>query len=656
MTPEQQAALQELQRRGKLSPEQAAAAAELSRRNADVSMTTPEMVMPQQASPQKPKREKRSTLDDLLIGIGRGYQDTLAGLRDLALIAGQVTARGQVGDDGSLEARVAEARQQGVAADQRDQATFAAGPGESSPVASAVGRIGGNIASLPMPGPAGRSASLRAAEGLGLGAAEGFAAPAASAEDRLRNAGVGALTGGVVQGGVEAASSMIPRREGVAEEIVQLGEQYGVPVYADDVIDSKSLRVGVDSASQVPLVGPAGGKGRQNRAQLAAAEREVESARLSLGGDSEALFEDVIQESMQRRLGELKRVVGQRYRAVGQELDPAGAIPLDGFRELAEELIAKERARGSRANEGMIAALESFRDAPEGNFSDTIRLRSDLGEEVAAFYSGKNEALPTRGVEAFQQLKDRLSSDMTEFAGGVSEGAVRRWEGANRFYAQRIAPFRETALRRLVNTEEPEKLLRFVLANSGRQGGTRSRAELMYNALDERGRGAVRAAVLQRALEDASSDARAFSPQKFANRIEEIRNVIPVFFRGKAGREVEGFKRLMEHTSRSASYATEAPTGARLVSALILLGQAGEGLESAYTVTTAAGAAAALKAITQTKGGRDLLLRASRAAPGSEDMSRVSRLISTIARRGAVRAAVTDDDPQDSPEARSPQQ
>lgn len=641
MSPEQKAAFDELRRRGALSPEQEAAAVEIQRR--DVPMTTPAMV-----TEQKVSAPERSTFDDLLIGIGRGYQDTISGLKDLANYAIQAQTLSGPDGDRRLAADFEAVRVDDVARDQADQRTFDAGPGESSPVAATLGRIGGNVASLPLPGAQGRTAAVRVGEAMGLGAVEGMTAPASSPEDRLENTLVGAATGGVVQSGLDGATSLIPRREGVAEEVVALGEQHEVPVFADDLIDSKSLRVGVDSASQIPLVGTGGGKGIQNRAQQAAAERVTRN----LGGDSDNVFGEM-QDGMQRRLEALKSAANSRYAAVGAQLDPAGAIPLDGFRDLAAELIAKEEARGSRANRDLINTIASFRDAPEDNFTGMIRLRSDLGEEIGAFYRGKNEALPKRGVETLQQLKDRLTGDMTDFAESTSPEALRGWQGANRFYARRIAPFRETALRRLVNSERPEDLLSFVIANSGRRGGTESQAQLMYNALDDRGRQAVRAAILNRALEDATSDARAFSPQKFANRIDDIRNVIPVFFRGAAGREIRGFQRLMEHTARSASYATEAPTGARLVAALAVMGQAAEGTDSFVTGMTVGTSALALKALTQTKAGRNALLSASRAAPGSEDMSRAARTAGTIIRRAAVREQTRseqqDDDPATSP-------
>jgi len=642
VTPEQEAALAELRRRG-MTPEQEAAALELVRRSEGQQMTTPAQVTEQKASPMP----ERTTLDDLLIGIGRGYQDTLSGLKDLALWAAEIQARGHFGGGGDLAQRVMDAREQAVAQDQREQRAFAEGPGQSSPVASTVGRVVGNIASLPLPGTQGRSLAARAGESAGLGAVEGFVQPAATDEERLRNTLVGGATGGAVQGAGELAINAVPRRAGEAEDVIALGDQFGVDVFADDVIDSKSLRVGVDSMSQIPVVGTAGGKGVQNRAQAQAAADLTERYTPNFGGDSDGIFGEM-QAGMQRRLETLKNASNSRYAAVGAQLDPAGPIELEGFRELAAELIAKEEARGSRANRDLISTLESFRDAPEDNFTAMIRLRSDLGEEIGKFYQGKTETLPKRGVEFFQQLKDRLTDDMTEFASGVSDDALRGWEGANRFYAQRIAPFRETALRRLVNTEEPERLLSFVIANSGRQGGTRSRAEQMYNALDTRGRGAVRAAILGRALEDAVSDGRAFSPQKFANRLDEIRNVVPVFFRGSAQREVEGFKRLMEHTSRSASYATQAPTGAMLLPALAVLGQTAEGTDSMMTTISVAASAAAMRALTQTRMGRNALLLASRAAPGSEDMSRAAKLAGSTVRRAIVRENTRSETAEDS--------
>ena len=100
-----------------------------------------------------------------------------------------------------------------------------------------------------------------------------------------------------------------------------------------------------------------------------------------------------------------------------------------------------------------------------------------------------------------------------------------------------------------------------------------------------------------------------------------------MFFRGQEKWELDGFVKLMRHVERAGQYAENPPTGQRLIHALVLGGAGVGAMLSPQTVVGGGATSAGLTWLLTSERGRNLLLAASGATPGSPAMARMAEAI-----------------------------
>lgn len=510
-----------------------------------------------------------------------------------------------------------------------------------SPIAGTMGQIVGEIASLPIGGPT-RTVAQRLGTSAAQGALSGAIEPG-TAEQRLQNVAQGAALGAVGGGVLEGVGAGVRRARSTPDnEVIDAGEREGVSVFFDDVTQSGAARRIGSLNENVPVVGAERGRIRQNREARLAGERrvdELQSQVRNLGGDPDELYE-TIQGSLRERLDEVRGQARVKFQQVDALLDQTGEFTPNRLNNFLDDAIAEEQARGSRASNQLIEVLQSFRNAPEsqgGTFSSMRRLRSELGDEISAYYTGENVNIGKKGVDRLQQAKQAIDRDMEEHAFNADRVAWRQFREANQFYAENVVPFKQRGLRELVKTEEPEKAWRFLVAN----GGADSRSVRLYRSLTPKGRAAVRLGYVLDAFEAADGD-KAFSTARMATLLENRESVAKQFFQGNELREITGFTKLMRAIERSGQVAENPPTGNRLASMLFT---AGAVIEPVSAGSMAAGGLG-LNTMFQTKAGRNFLMGAAASTPGTVKFDQLLGRLETYLARTLAR-----DDEGSSPSA-----
>ena len=508
-----------------------------------------------------------------------------------------------------------------------------------SPVAGTAGQIAGEIASLPVPALKAASVAGKVAGSAAQGALGGAVEPAADgssfAQNVAQGAGFGAASGAVGEAVAPLVRKVLnrgetdgPNRESI-QSVLDAGERENVPVFFDDVTQSGAARRIGTANESVPVVGGERNRIEQNQAAKNAAQARVTAARTELentGGDPDELFEE-IQGGLRDRLKEVRTEASAKFTAVTEALDPAGAFKPKRVSDFIDRSIAQEEAKGTLANADLLSKLAAFRDSPQlangGTFSEMQELRSLAGEAISEYYTGANAAIGRRGVEALQQVKQALDRDMQDFAFEADKVSWRAFKDANKFYADKVAPFKSRTFANLVKEDEPEKAWRFLVSS----GVPESRAVRMYSNLTPRGRNAVRLAFIQEAFDEAAGE-KAFSAAKMASLLEKREAIAETFFKGRELGEVKGFTKLMRAVERSGQVAENPPTGARLTQLL-----AGGFAVSSGTAAPIGVASATLRTLFQTPKGRDFLLASARAQPGTATFDRVlDRVESYLAR------------------------
>lgn len=437
--------------------------------------------------------------------------------------------------------------------------------------------------------------------------------------------------------------SRAPQVPSQARDVIAEGEKRGVPVFLDDVAQSPVARKLGTAAESLPgPLGTGAGRAEQGKAAQAAATKVVD--KFATVSDD---VPELVQKGLRNRLASFRKTADRLYTRAAQELDPLGNVPRARFDQVIAAEAQKQAQRGTLASGNVVELLEKYRNAPAGNFSLMRELRSQLGEEISDFYTGKNAAIGDRGVKALRAMQEALEADMQEFAKQSGTKGFQAWKQADGFYKANIVPFKEAGFRDLVKTAEPEKAWRYLLA----QGSLKSRSVRMYNSLDEPGRAAVRYGMVKDAMDNATNPNGSFSPAKFAKYLEDHENAVNTFFKGRDLIEVKGFQNLMRHIERAGQFAENPPTGNRLIPYLL----GGATVLEPTAAGVIAGSGLTIRTLFQTKAGRDMLLAAGRAKPGTEQMQTVSNRMAAFLAAASARTAQQETDQERSTTPREPQ-
>ena len=559
--------------------------------------------------------EEMGTGERLLVGAGRGLTSAYRGLKQLGLQAA-----------GALGADTSQSLAELAAQESDEKKRFESGVGETT--AGTIGAIAGEtLPYLAIPGSGiargatGINAALtRGAVAAGQGGiAGGLQYTEEGGDSRLENALQGALLGGAAYGtlagaaraGSKAVNAVSRNLRGDAQEVLDLGVQHGVPVYAPDAAKSPLMSKAAVIAEEVPVVGMVKPRMRQAEAAQASAERLTQR----LAPEVDDVGRE-IQESLTRRSAALQKAAGVRYDRVAQAADPLGKFPLMNMNATAKQLLNKAKQDIDPSNK-LINRLERISRATKApNFSSARFFRSNLNDEIRKL----KKAGKLKAAKPLEDISRALDDDMSQFANNAGGDVAAKWRSADKFFRERVIPQRDSDFIKSMKSGTPDEIFqKFIKYNKT------DRAQKLYNALDTKGRGAIKAGLLTQALQKATNQGAngiAFSPAKFAGELEKLQGATGVFFRGVDKKEIDGFSKLMRHVQRAGQVAENPPTGNRMIflTAMTALAQP----------TTAAGivgTTVAKRLLFTTDAGKRLLLASSRLPPGHPKLERAMEIL-----------------------------
>lgn len=551
------------------------------------------------------------------------------------------------------EGSVTDALKQGAAAGI-NTATSIGGAALGGAIAGPPGIVAGDVA--------GSYAGRRINVALGLepeGTAGDVAAVALPVASR-----VAGLAGRVATGAPTQA----------AQEVVNLGEQFGVSVSTGDAGRgplAKRIEVALE---QVPVVGTAGFRQGQQASAKSAAVGVTERAREALANtpyrgvaeleqaaqrgnkNAQRILEmianagddigRVVQASGSLREFRMSQEAARRYDVVERLAAPLGEVPVTQTLAAVDQAIAAEQAsklphrptvsylEGLRKN--LIGVTPGIPSDPQvqpvarpkspNDYSALRQLRSDLGRAAEDFAAQGNR----QSASTLSRLKGAVERDLSTFAkdSGVGE-LVQAGRSADRFYRDQVIPFRDRQLAKALASATPDEIVDTFV----RRG--QDRAQNFFNALDQRGRAAVKLHLAENALQSGLDDTTGhFSPLKYAAALEKTGEANGVFFRGEDRQEILGLTKLFRHIERAGQYGENPPTGQRLIP-LLLTGGAGAAVAtgSPGAVVAGFGAGAGLRYLLTSQKGRTLLLSAANLRPGSTGFDNVaSRFVRELTR------------------------
>lgn len=495
--------------------------------------------------------------------------------------------------------------------------------------------------------------------------------------NRAGAAAGGALLGGgiplVIGGAAKLGAKVYNAAKGnfadpAAQELMKLSDQYDVRLQYPD-ISGKGQKVGT-ALENIPFVGTSGQRDLGHAEARSAAETFTANA---MGGKHHTELSQLAKDGMLLKAENARKIKNNLYANIAKEADPYGDLGSTATLKTIDDVI-KAESKQVNPDSGLLGYLDSVKrglqNGEPNTFSRLTSLQDEIQSKVSDYYKGRNAIFGQNGVVPMQKLKVALDSDierglsgvgspkvaspqpqndaaewadLMNFAKSFKEGKsvpapsvesplpiqpvfkdkvnayklLEKWKNADRFYAQKISPYRED-IATIKNITDPDELYRKF------QTLTKAKPNSVYNALTPDGRKAIQGSIVSDAMKDSLAESgEKFSEARFAQSLEKRQKDIGVFFQGKDKAEIDGFTKLMRHAQQHGFANANPINGSRLVGWVAGIGAGVAGAQNlAIPATIGAGAYGARLMFT-TNAGKRLLLASSKLPPGSAQLQKV---------------------------------
>lgn len=490
--------------------------------------------------------------------------------------------------------------------------------------------IGEALPSLALPGGPTGGIVRRVVGGVATDMVSSIADPVREGETRTGNMGRAATWSAGFRGTGGSLSAFFRRLSNARagnmstqdiQALVDGANAEDIRIFFQDVSQGAIAR---QASVAAELLFGASGRTKQNQEAYDAASRWVSD----MGGDTDD-YAEIVQTGIGRKLDIFKKKASQLYGKVAKKITGDDLVSTPAFNASVSTAIADEMAKGTRADPRVIDFLERYQDAPRGTFDEMIEFRSEMLRDLRKMDASvtADRAVSHSAKMSINNAIDTINNDMEAYARRF--GAGDDWLTANRFYYDNVVEFKEGKLKALLNEKSAANFDQQAAWKYLTSQPNSNRARAMWQSLDAKGRNAVRVGLLTEALEKATPTTGPFSPAKYASYLEKEMPVIEQFFRGEKKEELNGLINIMRHVERSGQYLENPPTGMRAIPYIL-------GFGTAMNPAAAAAGGAGLggvKLLFETKAGRNFLLAADTATPGSKEFDSIMQGLETFLSR-----------------------
>lgn len=537
-----------------------------------------------------------------------------------------------------------------------------------------VGRIGANMAMTAPLAAAGGTlkagvplASKAGAEFLARNAAVGGLIGATGVHENnterlksMRNGAIGGAVGGAVgkklgDGVAKAINIKQGRMAPAAQEVDDLGKQFGVKTTVGDIGRNPLVQKTEVTMESIPLVGTSKFRQNQQNQVKDAAVKVVEQLKTKLddvdykaipqiqraanAGDKNAIrilgvvndagddTGKILQAAAEIKNWRGQRVASQMYDRV-QNLAGDGAIAPNKTVQAIDDIIANDSkvTPNAELQKELLGIRKNLVDLGiKKNFKEMRAVQSRLGEVVDEWgRQGKS-------TSAFTKVRTAIDDDILDFAQSSGNnklfGELKR---ANAMYRE-LQQGKDKAFANVTRSIEPDQIFnQFVKIGKG------DKAANFYKNLDPKGQAALRYQMAENALSKATNESTGtFSPAKFALEFERMNEPYSNIFKGGDKAQMDGFVKLMRHVERAGQYAENPPTGNRVIPALL----GGAAVLEPTAIATTGALSGTMKLLFTTEAGKRILLAAKDVPPNSPQMANLLMQAQKLATIGGANSA-----------------
>jgi hypothetical protein len=513
--------------------------------------------------------DETSTGKALVIGAGRGIMDITQGAKQLALKGAEKVGLAKEGASEDYRQKI------------NKELALLRSLEESKPIATTGGRILGGVAATLPAGAIGVGAKVgnAALRAIGTGAAQGATIGALeydpTGESRLKNMGTGAVLGGAANGLLAGAGAGISRvikgknnPKAVAETqlLGQLSKEHGVDLTVPELRGSVGGKYAETLIEKMPFTGYTGFREKQAQQFQNAAENITNK----MGGDTAENYGDIIQGSLASTFKHNKNEAKNKFDLVEKIANKQGGkVEFNNTRQEVDNIINElERIPESLRNDGLINQINRFKEIKDLPFNRAREVRSYLGDEVSQLKkSANNGTIKANEYRYASQLFSALEKDIDNFADKSGDLLKNAYKDAQSHYKDKVVPFKKGILSKTLAADKDTDL---VVGGFLKPGRANLASQLVKNT-DDKGLTAARAAILNTALEKASTG-EFFNAQRFAKEALRLGKANKVVFTPEQRHTLEGYSKLAKAAERASKFAANPETGARSVGAMGMLG------------------------------------------------------------------------------------
>lgn len=487
--------------------------------------------------------------------------------------------------------------------------------------------------------PAGRAGTIArgVAGATGTEAArQGVQASAGGEFDETQVALAGGMEGAgrAVERGVGALyRGMAGKPTQAADEIIEAGERYGIPVMTSDVVPptTPAGRAAQMVPESVPLVGTGGLRSSQQASRERATDQFIE--RFQGGGY------DTIVKSLQDQKSRIQKAAGNTYSRLVPKLDNAvaetGGIPFENTQKAIEEAREVFTRSGRKTSDKALDVLADIQETAGVSDQSFQTLKDNIGawqEAVDSVDPAIRSQLTSKDTAQIKKVLSALRKDRDAFAeAALSPNEYRQLKNADAAYGEMANTLKKSRIKSVLDkgdtTPEVAKNLLF--------SSKPSEIRTLYQGLTNEGRENARATIIGEIADRLSRRASGLTPDALATELGRSKETLDVFFRGNRRKELNGFIRLLNATRRAqkSGGTFSQPTGQQAIPYLV-----GAGSVIEPNVAAAYGTVGALGRLYESPRVRGIMARLASVEPGSTRFEQLVQQYGAEARRLAQAA------------------
>ena len=328
------------------------------------------------------------------------------------------------------------------------------------------------------------------------------------------------------------------------------------------------------------------------------------------GVGSPTLTEELANQAISQREKIVKKLSGNKQDVLGRLSMTGQLVDMSATAKKAEDLALELENISPTANKQAIDDLINFSSEIVGKTPEEVEQRRKvLFKSLTDPTIGTPKDMASKAYnEVYTALNQDLGNHIKQFGKPTD---FTKWSVSNRALSDLADDLKASSFNSLLKKGEltPE------IVNNVLFTDKKSSIERLYRNLSTEGREVGRAAIITRALENATDPSGVIVPNRFATQLGKLENQVNVFFTGSDLDSVQGLQKALNYTRRAGEFAANPPTGAQAVPFVAF-----SGLQSQLGLV-GAGLAAALNTglvrLYESKAGRNLLAQLGRVKSNS---------------------------------------